>query len=90
MAWEYAEARKANLNMQNFGTLEHSNWIRQILWSQLFSAFLFLLWWKEATIFCYDVSYCMGAVPLYSNSLYLWVTGCKRVMDTVSHELVRN
>ena len=38
MAWEYAEVQKANLNMQNFGTLEHSNWIRQILWSQLFSA----------------------------------------------------
>ena len=51
MAWEYVEFQKANLNMQDFGTLEHSNWIRQILWSQLFSAFLFLLWWKEATIF---------------------------------------
>lgn len=51
MAWEYAEVQKTNLNMQNFGTLEHSNWIRQILWSQLFSAFLFLLLWKEAATF---------------------------------------
>lgn len=50
MAWEYAEVQKTNLNMQNFGTLEHSNWIRQILWSQFFRAFLFLLLWKEATI----------------------------------------
>ena len=67
MAWEYAEVQKANLNMQNFGTLEHSNWIRQILWSQLFSASLFLLWWTEATIFA------MMWVTVWVQSLYIQI-----------------